>query len=121
MSFLWIQYYYTLVLIFNDLLFFCRARVTPARGYMSSISSLTRLQEDEHVYIDPEDAAMLADTSIWVPNGYNLYQNANMRKPDGRSEPSSRRQSGHSKNSNNMMKAVTLDDDPKSAKNESVA
>ena len=88
---------------------------------MSSISSLTRLKEDEHVYIDPEDAAMLADTSIWVPNGYNLYQNANIRKPDGRSEPSSRRQSGHSKNSNNMLKAVTLDDDPKSFKNESVA
>ena len=90
---------------------------------MSSISSLTRLQEDEHVYIDPEDAAMLADTSIWLPNGYNLYENGNARKPDGRSQPPSRTTSAHSKNShNNMMKSVTLDDDPKaSTKNESVA
>ena len=94
--------------------------MTPARGYMSSISSLTKLQEDEHVYIDPEDAAMLADTSIWMPNGYNLYENSYPRKPDGRSEPPSRTPSGHSKSGNNL-KTVTLGDDPKSGKNESLA
>ena len=85
---------------------------------MASISSLTRLQEEEHVYIDPEDAAMLADTSIWMPSGYNLYENA--RKPDGKSASPSRTPSSHSKNSNNL-KAVTLDDDPKSGKSESLA
>ncbi len=80
-----------------------------------SISSLSKLKEEEHVYIDPEDAAMLADTSIWLPSGRNLYE-----KPDGKSAPPSRVQSGHSSGGG---RAITLDNDldPKSGNAESTA
>lgn len=76
----------------------------------ASTSSLTRLRDpgDDHVYIDPEDAAMLADTSIWLPSGHKLYDS--VRKPDGKSAPPSRTPSGHSSNQS-RGKAAALDDD----------
>ncbi len=37
-------------------------------------SSQMRLRDDEHIYIDPEDAQYLADCSIWVPNP-TIYDN----------------------------------------------